>query len=118
MSSFIGIVLSAGQLLISIVLFAGQSYFLNQYTKESQWDVPTEPAKPDASKGGPDKVQCSHLLVKHAGSRRPSSWKEENITRNKEEAVKMVEGSVFDTLTCNPRLGLRLIALLWWQKKV
>lgn len=70
----------------------GQSYYLNQFTKESQWDVPTEPAKASASsKSGPEKVQCSHLLVKHAGSRRPSSWKEENITRSKEEATKMVQ---------------------------
>lgn len=71
----------------------GQSYYLNQFTKESQWDAPTEPAKANASnKSGPEKVQCSHLLVKHAGSRRPSSWKEENITRSKEEAIKMVQG--------------------------
>ncbi|XP_018013546.1 putative peptidyl-prolyl cis-trans isomerase dodo [Hyalella azteca] len=70
----------------------GQSYYLNQFTKESQWDVPTEPAKAASNnKGGPEKVQCSHLLVKHAGSRRPSSWKSEEITRSKEEAIKMVQ---------------------------
>lgn len=38
------------------------------------------------------KVRCSHLLVKHAGSRRPSSWKEKVITRTLEEATAMVEG--------------------------
>lgn len=27
-----------------------------------------------------------------AQSRRPSSWKEENITRSKEEAIKILEG--------------------------
>lgn len=31
-------------------------------------------------------------LVKHKGSRRPSSWREENITRTKEEARALVEG--------------------------
>ncbi|MCL4132506.1 UNVERIFIED_CONTAM: hypothetical protein GTU68_002952, partial [Idotea baltica] len=41
---------------------------------------------------GPERVQCSHLLVKHAGSRRPSSWREENITKSKEEALKELEG--------------------------
>ena len=26
-------------------------------------------------------VQCSHLLVKHCDSRRPASWRSDNITR-------------------------------------
>lgn len=30
--------------------------------------------------------------MKHSGSRRPSSWREENITRTKEEARKILEG--------------------------
>ncbi|CAH0545716.1 unnamed protein product [Brassicogethes aeneus] len=68
----------------------GQHYYLNVYTKESQWDVPDKPAGP-ASSAGPDQVQCSHLLVKHRDSRRPSSWKEENITRTKEEAHELVK---------------------------
>lgn len=66
------------------------SYYLNKYTKESQWECPTEPAKPSGS--GPSQVQCSHLLVKHSGSRRPSSWREENITRSKEEAEEILLG--------------------------
>lgn len=37
-------------------------------------------------------VQASHLLVKHAGSRRPSSWREEKITRTKEEAINILKG--------------------------
>lgn len=71
----------------------GMSYYLNVHTKESQWDQPTEPAKKSASSGGdgPDEVQCLHLLVKHKGSRRPSSWREENITRTKEEAQMLLE---------------------------
>lgn len=56
---------------------------------ESQWEVPTEPAKPSSEL---QEVQASHLLVKHSGSRRPSSWREENITRTKEEARKILEG--------------------------
>ncbi|UZJ52517.1 hypothetical protein CBS101457_001837 [Exobasidium rhododendri] len=31
-------------------------------------------------------VRASHLLVKHSGSRRPSSWKDSKITRAPEEA--------------------------------
>ncbi|XP_044752782.1 putative peptidyl-prolyl cis-trans isomerase dodo [Coccinella septempunctata] len=64
----------------------GQHYYLNVYTKESQWDVPEKPAEP-----GPEQVQCSHLLVKHKDSRRPSSWREANITRTKEEALELVK---------------------------
>lgn len=65
-------------------------YYLNVHTKESQWDLPTAPAEP-ASTQGPTNIQCSHLLVKHAKSRRPSSWRQENITRSKEEAQKILE---------------------------
>jgi len=67
----------------------GMVYYLNVYTKESQWEVPTKKAEPSNEL---DEVQASHLLVKHAGSRRPSSWKEENITRSKEEARKILQG--------------------------
>lgn len=65
----------------------GLPYYLNVYTKESQWELPTSPAKPDgdASKDA-GQVQCAHLLVKHKNSRRPGSWREEKITRTKEEA--------------------------------
>lgn len=61
---------------------------MNIYTKESQWDVPDKPAEPASS--GPEQVQCSHLLVKHKDSRRPSSWREDNIIRSKEEALDLV----------------------------
>lgn len=39
----------------------------------------------------PAQVRASHLLVKHAGSRRPSSWKEERVTRSQDEALQMVK---------------------------
>lgn len=69
----------------------GMHYYLNVHTKESQWDLPTSPAEP-ASSQGPSQVQASHLLVKHNKSRRPSSWREENITRSKEESYKILDG--------------------------
>lgn len=67
----------------------GHHYYLNIHTKESQWETPTSPAQPREANS---KVQCSHLLVKHAGSRRPSSWREENITKSKDEAIKILKG--------------------------
>uniref|UniRef100_A0A914YR16 Peptidyl-prolyl cis-trans isomerase n=1 Tax=Panagrolaimus superbus TaxID=310955 RepID=A0A914YR16_9BILA len=39
-----------------------------------------------------DKIRALHLLVKHSGSRRPSSWREENITRSEAEAVEILKG--------------------------
>lgn len=83
---------------------SGQHYFLNIYTKESQWDTPDKPAEP-ASTGGPEQVQCSHLLVKHKNSRRPSSWREENITRSKEEAMEVLKCNlIFDYNTSSVTL--------------
>jgi NIMA-interacting peptidyl-prolyl cis-trans isomerase 1 len=38
------------------------------------------------------KIRAAHLLVKHKDSRRPSSWREPNITRSKEEAIDMLKG--------------------------
>lgn len=65
---------------------------MNIYTKESQWDLPSEPAskKPLNKRRPPNEVRCSHLLVKHKDSRRPSSWREETITRSKEEALDII----------------------------
>ncbi|XP_048778068.1 putative peptidyl-prolyl cis-trans isomerase dodo [Ostrea edulis] len=65
---------------------AGKEYYLNMHTKESQWVRPSAPAEKSAM------VQCSHLLVKHRDSRRPSSWREENISRTKEEALNILRG--------------------------
>ncbi|XP_031628896.1 putative peptidyl-prolyl cis-trans isomerase dodo [Contarinia nasturtii] len=69
----------------------GLPYYLNVYTKESQWELPSSPADGDSSKDL-SQVQCAHLLVKHKNSRRPSSWREDNITRTKEEARAILTG--------------------------
>lgn len=73
--------------------FSGQTYYLNLLTKESQWSVPTKPASENtgSTNSGPEQVQCSHLLVKHEKSRRPSSWREERITRSKSEAIDIIK---------------------------
>ncbi len=71
-------------------------YYFNRATNGSQWDPPpgTDTAKlrpflsegalaqvadsitAASSSGEPGKIRARHLLVKHNGSRRPSSWKE------------------------------------------
>ncbi|EKM83952.1 hypothetical protein AGABI1DRAFT_110554 [Agaricus bisporus var. burnettii JB137-S8] len=82
-------------------------YFYNTETKESMWtppkDIPVEEVKKlsGADKyeeqlnklldGEKDQVRASHLLIKHKDSRRPSSWKEADITRSKEEAIEIIE---------------------------
>jgi NIMA-interacting peptidyl-prolyl cis-trans isomerase 1 len=48
----------------------GKKYYFNPATKESRWEKPTE-----------SKFRASHILVKHRDSRRPSSWKEKEVTR-------------------------------------
>jgi NIMA-interacting peptidyl-prolyl cis-trans isomerase 1 len=35
----------------------------------------------------PAQVRASHILVKHAGSRRPASWRDPHITCSKQEAL-------------------------------
>lgn len=57
-----------------------------QFT-ESQWELPTKKATNELSE-----IEASHLLVKHAGSRRASSHRQEKITRTKEEARELLEG--------------------------
>ncbi|KAJ7109842.1 hypothetical protein C8R44DRAFT_800708 [Mycena epipterygia] len=78
----------------------GGPYFFNTETKESSWTRPSElseeqanallSASQESKRAG--QVRASHLLVKHSGSRRPSSWKENTITRSKEEAIEILRG--------------------------
>ena len=68
----------------------GVPYFYNVDTRESMWEAPPDltqeqiAALPGAKQllldgSRPAQVRASHLLVKHSGSRRPSSWKEVRI---------------------------------------
>eukprot|EP00128_Syssomonas_multiformis_P018037 Colp12_sorted_trinity150504_noHs@25205 len=66
----------------------GKLYYFNTVTKESQWEKPT------GSGAEPDQVRASHLLVKHRDSRRPASWREDPITRTKEEALEILKGHI------------------------
>jgi hypothetical protein len=57
---------------------------------------------PNQSEG---KIRCSHLLVKHKDSRRPSSWREAEITRTKDEAREILRGHQERILQGEARLG-------------
>lgn len=85
-------------------------YYFNASTKESRWEPPSDtdtqklkvymahhhsgPA--DRYGGGvpgqaEGKIRASHLLVKHRDSRRPSSWRQSEVTRSKEEAIEILK---------------------------
>ncbi|KAI9679668.1 MAG: protein kinase ssp1 [Trizodia sp. TS-e1964] len=84
-------------------------YYFNPLLPESRWEPPPGTdsdklkaymatyhsdshiaADPTPSMEG--RIRASHLLIKHSGSRRPSSWKEAEITRSKEEAIEILRG--------------------------
>ncbi|KAF8529722.1 hypothetical protein BU17DRAFT_73042 [Hysterangium stoloniferum] len=83
-------------------------YYFNTETRDSRWDPPPGLSESElqelpgadqylnAHGGGAqapsDGVRASHLLIKHRDSRRPSSWKESNITRSEDEAVDILRG--------------------------
>ncbi|KAK9450410.1 uncharacterized protein V1518DRAFT_413774 [Limtongia smithiae] len=82
-------------------------YYFNPTTKESMWEPPagtdaeqlknymaanySRAAAPQQQQQQASKIRASHLLVKHSGSRRPSSWKEKEITRSESEARTILE---------------------------
>ncbi|KAL8641685.1 MAG: hypothetical protein Q9228_001544 [Teloschistes exilis] len=74
-------------------------YFFNAASKESRWEPPegTDVDKLKAymaqhTRKPEGKIRAAHLLVKHKDSRRPSSWKEQDITRTKDEAIEILKG--------------------------
>jgi len=56
-------------------------------TKKTKKNKKSQEADGDSE----EKVSCRHILVKHKDSRRPHSWKSENITRTKEEALEIIQ---------------------------
>ncbi|KAF9433711.1 hypothetical protein BGZ76_009083 [Entomortierella beljakovae] len=85
-------------------------YFYNRVSTESRWQAPegVDPSvvldfqkdyqsqqkqlEVNAEKtDGTKRVRVSHLLVKHEESRRPSSWREDRITRTKDEALQRLQ---------------------------
>lgn len=70
-----------------------REYFFNPESKQSQWEEPEgtdhEALKKYLSER-PVKVRCLHVLVKHNGSRRPASHRQDPITISKEEALEQL----------------------------
>mmetsp|Transcript_14711 Transcript_14711/g.35893 ORF Transcript_14711/g.35893 Transcript_14711/m.35893 type:complete len:412 (-) Transcript_14711:205-1440(-) len=54
-------------------------------------DEDKEKSKKAKKKKAKEEVRCSHILAKHRGSRRPSSWREKNITISLDEAMQKIE---------------------------
>ncbi|POY71453.1 hypothetical protein BMF94_5766 [Rhodotorula taiwanensis] len=87
-------------------------YFYNSVSQQSRWEVPealegadlaqlqgaehlsysSNAAATEAETATNNKIRASHLLIKHNGSRRPSSWREKDITRSKEDAIEILKG--------------------------
>lgn len=86
-------------------------YYFNPNSKESRWEPPadtdsetlkhymgqyhTANLRQDGAMHQQQptldgKIRCAHLLVKHRDSRRPSSWREAQITRSKDEATSII----------------------------
>ena len=63
----------------------GKTYYINKFTGETTWSFPTEPAQESSGQ-----VQVLHLLKKHSGSRRPASWRCDNITQSKDTAIQQI----------------------------
>jgi len=77
----------------------GVPYFFNTETKASIWEPPDDFTRDQLESlpgaellSRPAKVRASHLLVKHSGSRNPSSWKEKTIIRTKQDATSILRG--------------------------
>ncbi|PRP79829.1 protein (peptidyl-prolyl cis/trans isomerase) NIMA-interacting 1-like [Planoprotostelium fungivorum] len=66
-----------------------RSYYFNTENNTSSWDRPRKDTSGEEKKS--EQVKASHILIKHRESRRPSSWKEENITRTSEEALEKLK---------------------------
>nr|XP_034352145.1 peptidyl-prolyl cis-trans isomerase NIMA-interacting 1-like [Arvicanthis niloticus] len=73
---------------------SGRVYYFNHITNASQWERPRGGGSTKDSQGEPARVRCSHLLVKHRQSRRPSSWRQKKITRSKEKALELINGYI------------------------
>ncbi|KAG7340572.1 parvulin-like peptidyl-prolyl isomerase [Nitzschia inconspicua] len=61
-------------------------------TVESSSASTTTTTTTPANDGGPAEVRVLHILKKHEGSRRPSSWRNPKITATKEEAHEELQG--------------------------
>ena len=80
----------------------GKFYYYNKQSRVTTWERPSSNKRSrGAGKASPEKkrhkkaekgetVSASHILAKHTDSRKPRSWRQDPITRSKEEAVERV----------------------------
>mmetsp|Transcript_13622 Transcript_13622/g.27098 ORF Transcript_13622/g.27098 Transcript_13622/m.27098 type:complete len:220 (+) Transcript_13622:198-857(+) len=64
----------------------------NKRRKREQSSAPSKGASSTSAKDPTGKVRVMHILKKHNKSSRPSSWREEKITRSLDEAREELEG--------------------------
>lgn len=65
-------------------------YYFNEITGVTQWDLPASNSMQSALRSS-SKVHVYHILVKHANSRRPSSWRQESISCTESEALNEIK---------------------------
>ncbi|KAK6198854.1 peptidyl-prolyl cis-trans isomerase [Scheffersomyces amazonensis] len=82
-----------------------KEYYYNQSTNESSWEPPfgsdndklneyLRKFKANGNKaviGDDSKVRASHILVKNETSRKPKSWKSEEIKLTRDEAIQIIK---------------------------
>ncbi|PAV82677.1 hypothetical protein WR25_23484 isoform A [Diploscapter pachys] len=84
-------------------------YYFNTATGRSQWERPASSAFGKGS--NLTEVRCAHILVKHSGSRNPSSWRSDHITRSKEDAINILNGYIEQIkASANPKKAFQTIA--------
>lgn len=66
---------------------------MREKKRKSRWEDEEETKETSKSNSKLNSVRCAHLLVKHSGSRNPTSWRNKSITitKTKEEARKELQ---------------------------
>ncbi|KAA8491136.1 Peptidyl-prolyl cis-trans isomerase NIMA-interacting 1 [Porphyridium purpureum] len=73
-------------------LVVGQLNYCHMNTVPDYLTIDVQKQNLAAIRRSSETVEASHLLVKHRGSRRPASWKNDNITISREEALAILKG--------------------------
>lgn len=70
---------------------SGKPYYLNLFSKKSQWHAPSTPGwiSPTHHENDWPKVRVAHVLIRHKDSRRPMTWRGDVVGRSLEEAIQL-----------------------------
>jgi NIMA-interacting peptidyl-prolyl cis-trans isomerase 1 len=66
----------------------GKTYFKNHKTKTTSWTKPVGTLKRPRPDDKDKDIRCRHILLKHTESRKPVTWRGDQVTISKEEAVE------------------------------